>query len=46
MLSRPDNWKINKTDLYKRATEGRDAIQNALNELKELEYLHDLFHQK
>lgn len=40
MLSRPDNWKINKTDLYKRATEGRDAMQVALNELKEFGYLH------
>jgi hypothetical protein len=40
MLSRPDNWKINKTDLYNKATEGRDAMQNALNELKELGYLH------
>jgi hypothetical protein len=40
MLSRPDNWKINRTDLYRRATEGRDAMQNALNELKEFNYLH------
>ena len=40
MLSRPDNWKINKTDIYKRATEGRDAMQAALVELKELDYLH------
>ena len=40
MLSRPDNWKINKTDLYKRGKEGRDAMQAALNELKELDYLH------
>lgn len=40
MLSRPDNWKINKTDLYKKGKEGRDAMQNALNELKELGYLH------
>lgn len=40
LLSRPNNWKINKTDLYRRATEGRDAMQNALNELKDLNYLH------
>ena len=40
MLSRPDNWKINKTDLYKRGTEGRDAMTNALKELKQLGYLH------
>jgi hypothetical protein len=40
MLSRPDNWKINKTDLYRKATEGRDAMTNALKELKELGYLH------
>ena len=40
MLSRPDNWKINKTDLYKKATEGRDAMQKSLDELKKLGYLH------
>jgi hypothetical protein len=40
MLSRPDNWKINKTDLQKRATDGRDALQSGLAELKEIGYLH------
>jgi hypothetical protein len=40
MLSRPDNWKINKADLLKRGTEGRDAMQGALKELKDLGYLH------
>ena len=40
MLSRPNNWKINKTDLYKRATEGRDAMQKTLTELKQFNYLH------
>ena len=40
MLSRPDNWKINRTDLYRRATEGRDAMTSALKELKDLKYLH------
>ena len=40
MLSRPDNWKFNKADLYKKATEGRDAMQKGLDELKELGYLH------
>lgn len=40
LLSRPNNWKINKTDLYKRATEGRDAMQKGLNELRENGYLH------
>ena len=40
MLSRPDNWKINKTDLYRRATEGRDALDGAIKELKDMDYLH------
>jgi hypothetical protein len=40
MLSRPNNWKINKTDLYRKATEGRDALDKALGELKETGYLH------
>ena len=40
MLSRPNNWKINKSDLYKRATEGRDAMTNGLEELKNYGYLH------
>lgn len=40
LLSRPNNWKINKTDLQNKAIEGRDAVQSGLNELKELGYLH------
>lgn len=46
MLSRPNNWKITKTDLYNRATEGRDAMQKGLNELKECGYLHTYPHYK
>jgi len=40
MLSRPNNWKINKKDLLNKASEGRDAVQSVLNELKEYKYLH------
>lgn len=40
LMSRPNNWKINKTDLYNRSTEGRDAVETALKELKQFEYLH------
>lgn len=40
LLSRPNNWKFNKTDLVRRSTEGRDAIYKAIDELKEQGYLH------
>jgi hypothetical protein len=40
LMSRPDNWKVNKTDLQKKAVEGRDSVQSGLDELKELGYLH------
>jgi hypothetical protein len=40
MLSRPNNWKINKSDLQNRATDGREALQNGINELKQFGYLH------
>lgn len=40
LLSRPNNWKVNKTDIQRRGAEGRDAMQNALGELKEFNYLH------
>jgi hypothetical protein len=40
MMSRPNNWKINKSDLYKRATEGRDSLKSAIDELKAQGYLH------
>ena len=40
LLSRPDNWKFNKTDLVKRSTEGRDAVYTAIDELKIQGYLH------
>jgi Helix-turn-helix domain len=40
LLSRPDYWRINKKDIENRATDGRESVQNGLNELKELGYLH------
>ena len=40
LLSRPNNWKFNKTDLVRRSTEGRDAVYKAIDELKEQGYLH------
>jgi hypothetical protein len=40
LLSRPNNWKFNKTDLVRRSTEGRDAVYKAIDELKEQNYLH------
>ena len=40
LLSRPDNWKINKTDIQNRAIDGRESMQSGLNELKEIGYLH------
>jgi hypothetical protein len=40
LLSRPDNWRFNKTDLVRRSAEGRDAVYKALDELKEQSYLH------
>jgi hypothetical protein len=40
LLSRPNNWKFNKTDLVRRSAEGRDAVYTAIEELKELNYLH------
>lgn len=40
LMSRPDSWKINKTDICNRGAEGRDSMQNGLKELKEYGYLH------
>jgi hypothetical protein len=40
LMSRPDNWKVNKTDIKNRATEGRDALQSVLGELRKFGYLH------
>lgn len=40
LLSRPDNWKVNKADLQKRAKDGRDSMQNAIGELRNHGYLH------
>lgn len=40
LLSKPDDWIVRISDLTKRGKEGRDAIYTALNELKDLKYLH------
>lgn len=39
LLTRPDDWEFNKTDLVNRKDDGRTAITNGLNKLKELGYL-------
>jgi hypothetical protein len=40
LLSKPDDWTVRVADLVKRGKEGRDAIYTALNELRDLNYLH------
>jgi hypothetical protein len=45
LLSRPDYWRVNKKDIENRATDGRESVQNGLNELKELGYLHIYQHR-
>jgi hypothetical protein len=40
LMSRPDNWKVNKVDIQRKATEGRDSVNSAIQELKEFGYLH------
>jgi len=35
LLSKPDNWKVIANDLINRATDGKAAVYNGLNELKE-----------
>ena len=39
LISRPDNWVLNKTDLINRSKNGRDAVQAMLKELKDAGYL-------
>lgn len=39
LITRPDNWSFNKTDIYYRATNGRSSIRSGLQELKEKNYL-------
>lgn len=40
LMSRPDYWKVNKVDIQRKATEGRDSVNSAIQELKEFGYLH------
>lgn len=40
LLSRPNNWKVNKSDLERRATEGKASLDSGIEELKEMGYLH------
>lgn len=39
LLSKPDNWEINHTYLWKHGKEGRDAILAAMKELEQCGYL-------
>ena len=39
LLSQPDHWRTNSDRLSYPATEGRDAIRSALNELSNAGYL-------
>ena len=39
LLSLPDDWVVLMTDLVNRATEGRDALYTAINELKKQRYI-------
>jgi len=39
LITRPDGWEFNYTDLIKRSSEGRTAVHNAIEELKEHGYL-------
>jgi hypothetical protein len=40
MMSRPDGWEMNKTDLVKRATDKETSVDTGLKELKENRYLY------
>jgi len=39
LLSRSDNWEFNKADLINRSDEGRTAVSNGLDELRDNGYL-------
>jgi hypothetical protein len=39
LLSKPDNWKVNLTDLQKNGGIGRDQAKRILNELKAAKYI-------
>lgn len=39
LLSRPDNWEFNKSDIIKRATDGGHSTDSGLEELKKYGYL-------
>lgn len=45
ILSRPDNWTIRSEQLAREASEGRDAIRTALNELRDIGYLETVQYQ-
>jgi hypothetical protein len=40
MMSRPDGWEMNKTDLINRATDKEVSVDNGLKELKQNKYLY------
>ncbi|MGV7002502.1 hypothetical protein ACWA2C_28090 [Priestia megaterium] len=40
ILSRPDNWKIRRTDLEKRSTDKRDKVENYIYELMAAGYIY------
>lgn len=40
MISRPEGWKIRRTDLVNRSKNGRDAVLTAMRELKALNYVY------
>ncbi|MDC7224222.1 MAG: hypothetical protein PQJ60_10810 [Spirochaetales bacterium] len=39
LMTRPDDWKIYKSDLHKRFKDGRDSINGAFRELSEAGYI-------
>lgn len=39
LLSRPDNWSFNRSDIIRRHSDGRRAVQSGLQELEDAGYL-------
>ena len=39
LLSKPDNWKVNLTDLIKHAVDGRDSVMSAIKQAEKFGYL-------